>query len=128
MEGGLEWILDVRGCASDRLAGSAGEARLRGLFDDLIAALDLHPVAPATWHVFPKPAGVTGLVALAESHLACHSFPEAGYLSLNVYSCRSRPEPNWQSLLTGRLGPCRIEVRRIERGSRAPSPEPLPHA
>lgn len=128
MDGGLEWILDVRGCASERLAGPAGEAHLRGLFDDLIAALVLHPVAPATWHVFPQPAGVTGLVALAESHLACHSFPEAGSLSLNVYSCRTRPEPDWQRLLKARLGPCCVHVRRLERGSNIASPKPLPQA
>lgn len=124
MDGGIEWILDVQDCAPSRLAGAAGEACLRGLFDDLIAKLDLHPVAPATWHVFPEPAGVTGLVALAESHLACHSFPEARYLSLNVYSCRTRPEPGWQAILEARLGPCRAIVRRLERG--AQSPQPLP--
>ncbi len=124
MDGGIEWILDVQDCASSRLSGPAGEASLRGLFSDLIAALDLHPVAPATWHVFPEPAGVTGLVALAESHLACHSFPEAHYLSLNVYSCRTRPEPNWQAILESRLGPCRAIVRRLERGAQSPQPHP----
>jgi S-adenosylmethionine decarboxylase len=116
MQGGLEWILDVRDCAPKGLAGEAGEQNLRQLFEDLIQHLELHPVAPASWHRFPGPGGVTGLVALSESHLACHSYPEAGYLSLNLYTCRARPEPDWQALLEAHLGPCCVQVRHVERG------------
>ena len=116
MEGGLEWILDVGGVAPERLADEAGRSTLMGLFEALIADLELHPVAPATWHVFDGPGGVTGLVPLSESHLACHSYPEAGYLSLNLYTCRARTEPDWRALLEHHLGPCEVEVRAIERG------------
>lgn len=116
MQGGLEWILDVRDCVPEKLAGEAGENCLRAFFEDLIQRLDLHPVAPATWHRFPGPGGVTGLVALSESHLACHSYPEAGYLSVNLYTCRARSEPDWQALLERHLGPCHVLVRHVDRG------------
>ena len=120
MVGGLEWIVEVEGCGSASLAGPAGLAALRGLFADLVVALDLHPVGDPVWHVFEGPGGVTGLVALSESHLACHSYPEAGYLSLNLYTCRARPAPDWRALLGARLGACQVRVQSVPRGPRGP--------
>lgn len=39
------------------------------------------------FHVFPPPGGVTGVVLLAESHLAVHTWPERGVVTLDVYVC-----------------------------------------
>lgn len=36
--------------------------------------------------------GVTGLVLLAQSHAAFHSYPEYGYLALDIYACGG-PDP-----------------------------------
>src|SRR5262245_37519261 len=79
---GLEWIIDARGC--DPAALRDPEA-LGALFDAIISELSLTPVAPAAWHRFPFPGGITGVVMLAESHLACHSFPEHGAFCLNLF-------------------------------------------
>jgi S-adenosylmethionine decarboxylase len=38
------------------------------------------------FYQFPG-AGVTGTVILAESHLAIHTWPESGYVSLDVFVC-----------------------------------------
>jgi len=40
----------------------------------------------SSFHQF-DPYGVTGFVLLSESHLAVHTWPEYGYVSLDVYSC-----------------------------------------
>lgn len=38
--------------------------------------------------------GVTGFILLAQSHAAFHSYPEYGYIALDIYSCGSHdPEP-----------------------------------
>ena len=38
--------------------------------------------------------GVTGFVLLAQSHAAFHSYPEWGYIALDIYSCGGYdPEP-----------------------------------
>jgi len=38
--------------------------------------------------------GVTGFILLSESHAAFHSYPEAGYIALDVYSCgKCDPRP-----------------------------------
>jgi S-adenosylmethionine decarboxylase len=34
-----------------------------------------------------SPAGVTGTVLLAESHLAIHTWPEHGFVTIDVYVC-----------------------------------------
>ena len=34
-----------------------------------------------------EPQGVTGTVLLAESHLAVHTWPEAGFVTVDVYVC-----------------------------------------
>ena len=43
------------------------------------------------WVTFPgcegRPGGVTGTVLLAESHLAIHTWPESGSVTVDVYVC-----------------------------------------
>ncbi len=109
---GAEWIIDARGCDADALRDGA---RLRALFDRLIADLRLTPVAPAAWHTFPSPGGLTGFVILAESHLACHTFPEFGSICVNVFCCRARDDFDAARLMAEMLGATDTLVRRIER-------------
>jgi len=115
MREGAEWIIDASGCDPKRLAGGPGRAALAGLFAALVRELELHPIEAPVWHRFPGPGGVTGLVALSESHLACHSFPEEGTLALNLYTCRPRSAPDWQALLQRHVGAREVHVREIER-------------
>ena len=48
------------------------------------------------WHTFPdyqgEPGGVTGMLLLAESHLAIHTWPERGGVTLDVYVCNFEGE------------------------------------
>jgi spermidine synthase/S-adenosylmethionine decarboxylase len=39
-----------------------------------------------------QPAGVTGVVLLAESHLAVHTWPEHGVVTLDVFVCHMRTD------------------------------------
>jgi S-adenosylmethionine decarboxylase len=39
------------------------------------------------FHAFGDAGGVTGMVVLAESHLSLHTWPEDGYVTLDVYVC-----------------------------------------
>ena len=109
---GCEWIIEALGCEIERLKDIN---QLRAVFQDLIGGLSLHPVAEAQWHQFPGAGGVTGLCLLAESHLACHTFPEFGSLCLNVFCCRPRPEWDFESYLRDKMGAASVRVRRLER-------------
>ena len=117
---GVEWIIDAYGCDGAALADLS---RLQTLFDRLIADLRLTPVGAAVWHTFPPPGGITGFVVLAESHLACHTFPEFGSICVNVFCCRARAGVDATAVMADLLGATSTRLRAIERAYRRP-PEP----
>jgi len=112
MTPGCEWVVEAFGCQPEALRELVS---LQSLFAALIEGLDLHPVGEAQWHQFPGPGGITGLALLAESHLACHTFPEHGALCLNLFCCRPRPEWGYDRELRQRFGAADVRVRRLER-------------
>jgi S-adenosylmethionine decarboxylase len=109
---GREWIIDAHGCDPTALTDGV---RLRALVDRIVQELALTPVVPPVWHTFPPPGGVTGFVVLAESHLACHTFPEFGSICVNVFCCRPRPDIDAARLLAETLGATHTLVRCVER-------------
>ncbi len=40
-----------------------------------------------------EPQGVTGIVLLAESHIAIHTWPEFNYVALDIYTCGDKANP-----------------------------------
>src|SRR5689334_4706374 len=109
---GCEWVVEAFGCDADALADVDAMGRV---FAAMVDEMALRPVAPALWHRFPPPGGVTGVCVLAESHLACHTFPEHRSLCLNLFCCRARPEWDWEARLAALVGAAEVHVRRLER-------------
>ena len=109
---GTEWLIEATDCDAGRLRD---EPALRSLFDSIIADLGLKAI-DSIWHKFPGEGGVTGLVALTESHLACHTYPEHRTATFNLYCCRSRPEWDWEGKLKSSLLAGEVSVVKIERG------------
>lgn len=116
--GGREWLVDADGCDPGALRSLS---TLQSLFDRILRELDLKPVGEPHWHVFPGEGGITGLVLLAESHLSCHTYPERGFVALNLYCCQPRPEWPWQERLRESLGAGSVWVRAMPRGE-SPTP------
>lgn len=69
-----------------------------------------------TIHKF-LPQGITGVVLLAESHIAIHAWPEYDYLAIDIFTCGDKAFPE-KSLeyLRKEFKPKKVEVKKIERG------------
>jgi S-adenosylmethionine decarboxylase len=118
MNVGTEWLVDAEGCSADLLR----EIEIvRRVCEEVVKDLDLRIVGEPMWHQFPQPGGVTGLYLLTESHLACHTFPETGIATFNLYCCRPRPEFEWEERLQVLLSATRVTVRTAIRGPEAAS-------
>ena len=115
---GTEWLVDAEGCRPEALGDVV---RLRELFGRVVAELGLYVVGKPQWCKFPGPGGVTGLALLSESHLACHTYPEHGVATFNLYCCRARPRWDWEGRLRASLGATRVTVRSVERARVASS-------
>lgn len=109
---GTEWVVDANGCNAESLADIE---RLKSLFARIVLDLDLHVLGEISWHKFPGPGGITGLALLSESHLACHTYPEFGAATFNLYCCRNRTSWPWEAMLKDILGATEVNVRTFER-------------
>ncbi|HKE18481.1 MAG TPA: S-adenosylmethionine decarboxylase [Kofleriaceae bacterium] len=113
MNGGVEWIVDAHGCDPARLRDRSA---VRALLDRVVAELDLRVLGEPLVHAFEPPGGVTALYLLTESHLCCHTYPESGVATFNLYCCRERAPWPWAAALAEALGAARVDVRRQPRG------------
>ncbi len=110
---GREWIVDASGCSRERLRSLES---VRAVCERAVRELELRVVGQPLWRQFPEPGGVTGLYLLSESHLACHTWPELGLATFNLFSCRRRGDWPWEDRLREMLGAESVSVRIAERG------------
>jgi len=89
---GIEWVVEAYGCSAQSLRDPAV---LQNLFSRIIREMKLRP--------------------LAESHLACHTFPEHGSLCLNLFCCVPRAEWDFESILRDFFAADTVSVRRLQR-------------
>lgn len=111
---GTEWLIEAFDCDAQNLRALAV---LQEVFARIINDLGLKTLGAPLWHKFGGEGGVTGLVMLTESHLACHTYPEYGTATFNLYCCRTRPEWNWEENLKKMLGAVNVNITKIERGN-----------
>ena len=109
---GTEWLIEATGCTETALRD---ESVLCSVLSTVIADLGLKAIG-SVWHKFDGEGGVTGLIALTESHLACHTYPEHQAATFNLYCCQARPEWDWDANLRNMLGAVSVSVTKIERG------------
>jgi S-adenosylmethionine decarboxylase len=120
---GLHLTAEFYGCTADHAALTAPEA-LRALCLEAVAEAGLRAVGEV-FHRFDAPGGVTGVVLLAESHLAVHTWPELGTVTLDVYVCNLQADNSARAeavlaRLQAAFAPARRELNRVRRGAAAP--------
>jgi S-adenosylmethionine decarboxylase proenzyme len=84
-------------------------------------------VVTSCFHHF-SPHGVSGVVVIAESHLAIHTWPEHGYAAVDLFTCGHTLEPErCFEYLRDALKSGRHTTRVFARGEQLPHPSPGAH-
>ena len=117
---GLHLTADLSGCAAAQ-PPMTDAAALRTLCLDAVAAAGLQAVGEL-FHPFPAPGGVTGMVLLAESHLAVHTWPELGAVTLDVYVCNYSADNSARAqqllgTLEALFTPASVQRHSLQRGT-----------
>jgi S-adenosylmethionine decarboxylase proenzyme len=79
---GTHLIVELKECDSELLNSLAYVRRSMLEAAEVVGAT----VIDDTFHQF-APLGVTGVVAIAESHLTIHTWPEYGYAAVDIFTC-----------------------------------------
>ncbi len=79
---GIHLILDLKECNRERLNDLPF---IRATMIDVANAAGA-TIVGESFHQF-QPVGVTGVLAIAESHLTIHTWPEYGYAAVDVFTC-----------------------------------------
>ena len=85
---GTHILLELRECNPDMLDDLPTVRRALVETAERIGAT----VIGHSFHQF-SPQGVTGVVAIAESHLCIHTWPEYGYAAVDVFTCGDSINP-----------------------------------
>lgn len=84
-------------------------------------------VVGEVFHQF-NPHGVSGVVVIAESHLAIHTWPEYGYAAVDLFTCGNEIDPyKGFEALKRALRSGHFEVREFLRGQITDRQHPLLH-
>ncbi len=84
-------------------------------------------IIDVVFHEF-NPFGISGVVVIAESHLAIHTWPEYRYAAVDVFSCGESLQPHVAvDYLVEQLGAARASVVELQRGVFLQTPNPVFH-
>ncbi|HET9642836.1 MAG TPA: adenosylmethionine decarboxylase [Burkholderiaceae bacterium] len=117
---GLHLTADLSGCHGQRVSLTDPQA-LRELCVAHVTAAGLQPVAELFHRFEASGAGVTGVVLLAESHLALHTWPELKAVTLDAYVCNFGGDNSAKAhalieALVDAFEPEHVDRQRLERG------------
>jgi S-adenosylmethionine decarboxylase len=104
-------LADLRRCDRALLDDPAALERLMRAAADRAGAT----VVGALFHRF-VPKGVTGVLALAESHFSLHTWPEAGFASMDFYTCGTCDPRAALEVVAAGLRAEETELVLVERG------------
>ena len=119
---GLHLTADLRDCAGSQALLTDSTA-LRALCLSAVANAGLMAVSDLFHRFDPmaeRQSGITGVVLLAESHLAVHTWPEFGGVTIDAYVCNfsadnSARAQQLMDTLVAAFAPARLSQQRLER-------------
>src|SRR4030043_621666 len=62
-----------------------------------------------------RPQGLTGIVLLAESHIAIHTWPEFKYVAVDIYTCGNKANPmKALGYIKEQFRPKKFEIKKLK--------------
>ena len=109
---GTHLLLDLRDCNHELLDDiHYVKSTLVGAADEAGAT-----IVGESFHKF-DPSGVTGILAIAESHICIHTWPEYGYAAVDIFTCGSGFKPRKAAdLIVERFQCLRPAISEFQRG------------
>lgn len=92
------------------------------VLDELPEKLGMHKIITPYCVIAPPitekdQGGISGFVMIAESHISVHTFPEKGFVSVDVYTCQGDLDENKiGEYFKETFGLGELEVNKITRG------------
>jgi len=118
---GVHLMLDGYGCDRRKLAS---EKFIYGFLDEFPNDIGMTKIMQPSVLRFNgagrKELGISGFVLIAESHVSVHTFPSAGYVSIDIFSCKSFDLDAAECEITRRFGIRRVEKNILDRGVEYP--------
>jgi S-adenosylmethionine decarboxylase len=115
--------LTIDGFGGDRELLS-NESLVRSLLDRYPGEISMTKIAPPFVYRYagekPEDWGVSGFVLIAESHIAIHTFPERGYVWVDVFSCKAFEAETALETVADAFRLESVKVQKLERGLEYP--------
>ena len=109
---GLHLILELKECRPDLLDD------MDFVQQTLLTAAETTgaTIIGKTFHKF-APQGVTGVVAIAESHVCIHTWPEYGYAAADIFTCGENFSPHAAAAYIAEMFECKNpHFQEVTRG------------
>ena len=115
--------LTIDGFGGDRELLS-NESLVRSLLDRYPGDINMTKIAPPFVYRYvgekPDDWGISGFVIIAESHIAVHTFPERGYVWVDIFSCKEFEAEGAIDVITAEFGLTHVRETILERGLEYP--------
>jgi S-adenosylmethionine decarboxylase len=118
---GPHLIMEASGCNYEKLTDIK---LLTRLLDNLPEKMGMTKVMPP--YVFeyrgevPDDWGISGIIIIAESHLAFHTFPDKGFVTVDIFSCKDFDVQTAVQEIVNTFEPSTWDEQLIMRGREFP--------
>jgi len=119
---GPHLTLDMYGCEKDKLQSVNF---IYEFLDGLPSKIGMRKILPP--YVFkydggekPEDWGISGIVLIAESHIAIHTYPEKNYASFDIFSCKDFDIYETAKMVIKIFGAKSYEKNYTQRGKHFP--------
>lgn len=118
---GPHLMMEASGCSRKKLTDMT---LLSDLLEELPERMQMTKIMPA--YVFkykgevPEDWGLSGIVLIAESHIAIHTFPDKGFITVDIFSCKDFDVREAVNQIVKAFNPKSWEEQLIMRGREFP--------